>query len=799
MIIKAANDFSEIYKKIRRRNNSNQWTDLTAIETVTVEPSSLELMPVREQPYELEVTIKVEPEDPITTTGYASDQSDTIVKRDPHNTSDYEYESKGSVMKTVKITELFDNRKTVSETPHEEEVKVESSVHCASDDDDNSGGGWWDSMHQNNEDSGNEENTIPNTSAEIAFKMEMEEDEFVSSDSQKKVATKSPTRQAEYRKLKVKLKPDATACYICDKSSFSNRTSLMDHIRKHLYFKKDVVSDDETAEHYFDCGVCQKRFATRKKLNLHGKSHSDPLKINHAYCSICEKTVTDKKILQHCIDEHAKVTEAGISCGICNDFTEPDRQKFYFHFNRHREWEEPRLCIICGRYYKNIWKYSHHGSWAHRQKSNEIIVPVHGGKKEPKRIINNPMIACELCGKNVRKFYMKKHMDTIHVNEYWPCPTCDRIFRSQKLLDYHVLDAHEVRLTCHLCGYQAYFKKRMSAHMRKKHITPDSSKLQKRNYDHNYVTCEACGKRMRQPSMKYHMECVHKGLRLKSGVFVKEPEEECGGCGEMFTARKLRSHRQTCYDPTHVTRRARKHKMMSLTPMLNFSCEDCDFAATSESALRTHVVVHATWPCALCNAGFFKRHHYSEHLTKIHKRQLTPELCVGACVDRDLPAGLTRKAVKNYQVWGKLGRNTTPIYDENGVLYKKFAPHLESVTGDLICKFCDASFPVIKRMILHIETKHLDQVEYKCTECGLVFVNEYCYGKHVRKFHAIDYRMVNEPEGQIDSIMRYCNVLGVLKFDQERYASQYARNQRMYEKVKKRRKAARGLPVDDDE
>lgn len=312
------------------------------------------------------------------------------------------------------------------------------------------------------------------------------------------------------------------------------------------------------------------------------------------------------------------------------------------------------------------------------------------------------------------------------------------------------------------------------------------------------VTCEICGKVLKRSSIEYHMQAIHEGFvkKKKKGPYIARPLKKCGGCNQMFSPKQIYVHWKTCFDPNNITPTTRKRKMTTLIPVANFACEDCDFTSTSESGLRDHVVIHATWPCALCKAAFFNRRRYSEHLTKIHKRQITPELCIGACINRELPAGLTRKDAKNYQQWGRAGRNRTPIYDENGELYTRYSPHLECVTGDIVCKFCDESFSVIRRIILHVETIHHDRVPYKCSDCGLAFINEHCYGKHVRRFHGIDYRMVNEPEGYIDSALEYCNVLGVLKFERNK-SGVYARYQRSYEKVKVARKAKRGLPVQD--
>lgn len=820
--LRAASDFYEVCKASREgiptdlSRNENLYTSVSKKNPEhTNEPLAVT---IKGEPI-YEVSIKVEAEDPVGT-GYASDHSDTVVKREPVNyDEDYDQGMGTSMMQTVEVMDLMnlskDNiecelRDEPKENPFsptgpdvpENELKIKTETASAhyppaqSDLDDDETTGWWDSMYQNDDDDMSVYDTrgapdrkySPGT---VPCKVEID---VVTPRVTSKVTMKQIKKKPKSdRPPKIHLSKDATSCPVCGKDKFSTREVLVDHVRRHELNQTHDVSEDEITTDYYSCPICHKRFATTTKLRIHGRTHEDPMTINHSYCSVCQETVKDKPIVQHCIDNHADVTEKGaFKCTMC-DFTDPDRQKFHAHFLRHREYETPRFCILCGKYFSNMFRYSHHGNWAHKNTFNRTK-PINQGKRnkrppKPKEENLLEQLQCDICKKMVARKNLQKHVVLSHSNESCPCPYCAKILKSSLALDIHIRLKHEFRFICDFCGFGAYYRRNMSRHMRTKHVTGAA--------ENEYVTCEVCGKTIKQKSMGYHMKCVHEGQKKEGSTYVDEKLEQCGGCGIKLTPRKLLIHRQKCFDPTHVTQLARRKKMMSLTQAANFACDDCDFIATSEAALRLHVVIHATWPCALCKAGFFQRRHYTEHLTKIHKRQLTDELCIGACVDREMPNGLSRKAVKNYQRWGQVGRNKTAIYDENGELYKKFSPHLECVTGDIICKFCDASFDRVRRIITHVETLHPEQAPYKCADCGLSFLNEHCYGKHVRKYHGIDYRMVNEPEGYIDSAMRFCNVLGVLRFERNK-SGVHERNQRMYEKIKKQRKSMRGLPVDDE-
>lgn len=315
----------------------------------------------------------------------------------------------------------------------------------------------------------------------------------------------------------------------------------------------------------------------------------------------------------------------------------------------------------------------------------------------------------------------------------------------------------------------------MAGHMVRDHIRAEDP-------DFNSVSCHICGKKYSERYIREHIVRVHSGKQKKTGprgIKVDAVEGEgqiCPQCGVLITADESMVH-----DCTHGinrkkkvsglgSRRATNKDYPALKPLHRFKCDDCDFTSANEDKYRHHIYEHATWYCALCpRIGCFKRVDLESHLTYVHKRELSHHVVRGACVDRDYPPMLVRIGVsRQNRPRLPLGHNRTPVYKQDGSVYRKMNPNIVYIRGNLSCRLCTEQFTSLIPAKNHLEMKHSEELKFKCAQCGnLAFVNETQYGLHTRKFHAIDYDLQNEPQGMVDSILTYTTLSGFLQIDPE--------------------------------
>ncbi|XP_042079170.1 PR domain zinc finger protein 15-like [Haplochromis burtoni] len=79
---------------------------------------------------------------------------------------------------------------------------------------------------------------------------------------------------------------------------------------------------------------------------------------------------------------------------------------------------------------------------------------------------------CELCGKTFSERTTLETHKLIHtVGKTWTCPTCDKKYLTEYMLQKHVHLTHEKveAQSCHLCGTKVSTRASMNRHLRRKH------------------------------------------------------------------------------------------------------------------------------------------------------------------------------------------------------------------------------------------------------------------------------------------------------------------------------------------
>ena len=132
------------------------------------------------------------------------------------------------------------------------------------------------------------------------------------------------------------------------------------------------------------------------------------------------------------------------------------------------------VCKFCNKIFSSpIWMKKHLELW-------------HGTVEyNPKK-----KVTCNLCGSNVRFFYLKRHIKEVHTKELrvHDCEMCDRTFSRPNILIDHIKSVHEKikKFPCDFCPYKSFQRNSLKKHVEIWHC--DSPR--ERNYK-----CHTCDKR----------------------------------------------------------------------------------------------------------------------------------------------------------------------------------------------------------------------------------------------------------------------------------------------------------------
>ncbi|XP_020290933.1 zinc finger protein 239-like [Pseudomyrmex gracilis] len=224
----------------------------------------------------------------------------------------------------------------------------------------------------------------------------------------------------------------------------------------------------ESSKGSIECDKCDKCFKKRRYLKVHKTLHESPY-----ICNICGSKLTSEYFLKIHIRRHNK--EFTEFCEICN-------KGFYLratlknHMSVHTA-EKPHVCEICNKAFGNrVYLRSHMQihckpemrktfkceicdfqtfySYCYRQH-----VWTHTGESQ---------VACEVCGKLIRRQYMKIHM-RIHTGEKPDiCEFCGKAFSSRKyLIKHRRIHTGEKPYQCKICKKSFTQRGTLTLHLRR--------------------------------------------------------------------------------------------------------------------------------------------------------------------------------------------------------------------------------------------------------------------------------------------------------------------------------------------
>ncbi|KAI4494772.1 hypothetical protein M0804_000973 [Polistes exclamans] len=217
-----------------------------------------------------------------------------------------------------------------------------------------------------------------------------------------------------------------------------------------------------------ECNICHKVFKKKKYLNVHKTLHGAP-----HICHVCGAKLTSEYYLKIHIRRHNK--EFTEFCKICN-------KGFYLkatlktHMSVHTD-DKPCTCEICHKSFGNrVYLRSHmkiHSQPGTRKKYKCDICGFetfysYCYKEHLWTHTGESQIACEVCGKLIRRQYMKTHI-RIHTGEKPEiCEFCGKAFSSRKyLIKHRRTHTGERPYKCKICEKRFTQRGTLSAHLRR--------------------------------------------------------------------------------------------------------------------------------------------------------------------------------------------------------------------------------------------------------------------------------------------------------------------------------------------
>ena len=229
-------------------------------------------------------------------------------------------------------------------------------------------------------------------------------------------------------------------------------------------------------------------------------------------------------------------------------------------------------------------------------------------------------------------------------------------------------------------------------------------------------TCQVCFKKFPTQKARYaHTRTVHFGLveNLK-----------CSTCGKEFTKRlAFRKHVKIHWEKGRG---------------INYKCDKCDKAYSSQGALINHRVVHekgkSSFKCDECDRVYSNKLSLYKHVHDHHKQtRLYP---CSQCDRVFHQKYLLRDHVKTHsglREW-QCDLCEKAFYTKGNLLVHRRGVHTES--GPFLCDLCGATFKSKGSLRAHHMDQHEGIKNYQCTHCGQRFSRSQLLKRH-EVFHTV--------------------------------------------------------------
>lgn len=325
-------------------------------------------------------------------------------------------------------------------------------------------------------------------------------------------------------RVKSLTKIDCQQCEFCLKR-FANTRSLINHKKK---FHEKYIT--------FICDLCGENVLSKKKIEMHLKSHQIPLNIEdnskleefislhfpdfyeaiprpRGYrCTFCPFNDNDLNIVLDHLQEHEDfIGVDGGFCILCPKLM-TSMDFMIEHTKEHNRTIKTQRCLICNREFAIDQKFLRHLDF-HKKNENEFCECPQCGKKFTNRSRmqnhienfheNKSLFCCPECGLKLgSSTSLSNHVKRHRQKDKFSCPFCPKKFSSRILLNSHKIShSTDQPFTCHICD-----KKFKRPETLKEHLNQHEGK-QKR------IPCEICPMIFKkQYALNRHM-LTHTGLK----------------------------------------------------------------------------------------------------------------------------------------------------------------------------------------------------------------------------------------------------------------------------------------------
>jgi len=297
-----------------------------------------------------------------------------------------------------------------------------------------------------------------------------------------------------------------------------------------------------TRAHQYSCDVCGKSFLDTRDLNNHKTVHTNE---RNMPCQMCEKSFKSDLYLHRHIKLVHSDSAGEFKCEVCDKvFKTKD------YLRRHTKkihCADPIyfVCSFCGKNFKSA---------SHRKDHEEI----HRGEADAE---------CDICGAQVRKRNLERHMKTHSEESEFQCDICAKPLKTAEAFKAH-MNSHELPYKCEFCEKAFSTKYSMKSHTVQQHLLKKEADPSKVKVEKPMTKCDQCDYQCATARyMKTHKAVKHDGVL-----------HNCQDCS--FTTGdlgSLRSHRRA------------KHEGVV------YSCDICDFKSGYKNNLKNHkAVAHFT-------------------------------------------------------------------------------------------------------------------------------------------------------------------------------------------------------------
>ncbi|CRL04848.1 CLUMA_CG017901, isoform A [Clunio marinus] len=307
---------------------------------------------------------------------------------------------------------------------------------------------------------------------------------------------------------------------------------------------------------------------------------------------------------------------------------------------------------------------------------------------EPKLILTpsqiaTGMIKCEQCKMIFKKkHFYNKHLEKVHNNPSFICETCGKISHSRLQWRSHLRN-HDQTLK-YACNYEGCEKAFRVKHHLTNHLRSHTKE--------SPFQCpfEGCSSKFRQ---KFALT-VH--LRKHTGEFIT-----CDQCKSPFVTQfMLNKHKDKCngtFKPLTLRNSSKFKKSQNYSDAYKCLFEECDETFKAKVTLQ-------------------------KHLSKVHKMNVTPTLCVICFQNFDSQQSL--KIHQRDHLPFTCSLCSTSFKSRDNLENHLAKSHERNENRPHGCDQCSASFKRAEHLKTHIAYKHSNNRPFTCDVCSFIFASK---------------------------------------------------------------------------